>query len=88
MEDSTIREYKISFLQHEYNRYSTIIYNLMRHIESIYKDGFIQHKQRLASLNSLNQLIKYMNQVLKHGYGGSPVMLTVYRVLLFNILIG
>ena len=62
MEDSTIREYKISFLQHEYNRYSTIIYNLMRHIESIYKDGFIQHKQRLASLNSLNQLIKYMNQ--------------------------
>lgn len=62
MEDSTIRECKISFLQHEYIRYSKLIYGHMQHIEKLYREGFIQPAQRLSALSVLNHLIRYMNQ--------------------------
>ena len=61
-QSSTIKECKISFLQHEYVRYSKLIYNQVQHIEKLYREGFIYSQQRLSSLSTLNHLIRYMNQ--------------------------
>ncbi|AYV84425.1 MAG: ATP-dependent Lon protease [Hyperionvirus sp.] len=62
MEDSTVRECKISFLQHEYNRYAKSLYDMGQHIEFLYRAGFMQIGDRLRLLNQLNHDIRYMNQ--------------------------
>lgn len=62
MEDSTVRGCKISFLQHEYIRYSKLIYGHVQHIEKLYKEGLIQPQQRVSALGILNHLVRYMNQ--------------------------
>lgn len=62
MEDSTVRECRINFLQHEYTRYSKLIYDQMQHIEKLYREGYIQSQQRLSAFNTINNLIRFMNQ--------------------------
>lgn len=62
MEDITVREWEISFLQQEYNKYSNIIYGQMQHIEKLASEEIISMQQRLGYLNNLNYLIRYMNQ--------------------------
>ncbi|AYV81634.1 MAG: ATP-dependent Lon protease [Harvfovirus sp.] len=62
MEDSTVRECKISFLQHEYNRYAKSLYDMGQHIEFLYRAGFMVIHDRLRLLNELNHDIRFMNQ--------------------------
>ena len=62
MEDSTVREFKISYLQYEYNRYSRLICSEVQHIENLARLNLISIQQRHNSLNQINHLIRCMNQ--------------------------
>lgn len=58
---NTIKDCKINFLQHEYNRYSYLIHNQIQHIERIYKENIISINVRNTCLKQLSELIRFMN---------------------------
>lgn len=59
--DSTLRDCKLSFLRHEYARYSQLIANQTHHVEKLYKENIISINARNNYIKSLTELISFMN---------------------------
>ena len=57
----SLKDYKISNLQNEYNSLSNILYNTEKHIERLYTDGVFSLYNRNVYFKTLNDILRNMN---------------------------
>jgi len=58
-----VKKVKLNLLQHYYKYYSTIIFNLSKHIEFIYSNFLLDFPVKQNLINKLNEINKNINKI-------------------------
>lgn len=65
--DNIVKDCKLSFLHHEYYRYSELIHNQTQHVERLYKENIITINTRNNCMRQLDVLLIFMNNDVYNG---------------------
>ncbi len=61
MTELTLKDFIFSYLQSEYKRYSSLITNIILHIEKLNENNIINNNERVQYIKNINELIRELN---------------------------